>query len=75
MVQTIPTLKQAQMFEVLAKAGQEYTNKPDDPHERQKYLALRILKLAAQCRVSLPVYFLEEQVSTRNSVRACPVGP
>ncbi|KAF9449918.1 AAA-domain-containing protein [Macrolepiota fuliginosa MF-IS2] len=46
---TIPTLKQAQMFEVLIKAGQEYTS-TDDPHEKQKYMALRILKLAALCR-------------------------
>ncbi|KAF7776389.1 hypothetical protein Agabi119p4_4782 [Agaricus bisporus var. burnettii] len=46
----IPTLKQAQMFEVLAKAGQDYARKPDDPHEEQIYLALRIMKLASQCR-------------------------
>lgn len=40
------------MFELMAKAGQDYASKPDDPHETQIYLALRILRLASQCRVS-----------------------
>jgi hypothetical protein len=40
------------MFEVIAKAGDEHC-KTDDPHEKQKNLALRIFKLASQCRVSL----------------------
>lgn len=51
--QVIPTLKQAQMFEVLAKAGRNYASKPEDPHEGQIYLALRILRLASHCRVSV----------------------
>ncbi|KXN87866.1 hypothetical protein AN958_07875 [Leucoagaricus sp. SymC.cos] len=46
----IPSLKQAQLFEVVAKASDERASKPEDAHEKQKYLALRILKLAAQCR-------------------------
>ncbi|KAJ3564356.1 hypothetical protein NP233_g8351 [Leucocoprinus birnbaumii] len=46
----IPTLKQAQMFEVVTKAGDDHTCKTEDPHEKQKYLGLRVLKLATQCR-------------------------
>jgi hypothetical protein len=56
------------MFEVVAKAGQEYTCKPEDPHEEQKYLALHILKLAAQCRVSSFAH--ESSLFTNNTVES-----
>jgi len=44
------------MFEVVAKAGDDHVCKTKDPHEREKYLALRILRLAGQCQVSSFVF-------------------
>lgn len=44
------------MFEVVAKAGDDHICKAEDPHERQKYLALRILRLVGQCQVGLIVF-------------------
>ncbi|KAF7313625.1 AAA domain-containing protein [Mycena chlorophos] len=47
---TVPTLKQAQMYELSAIHSPEHALGTIDPREKSKHLALRLLSLAAQCR-------------------------
>ncbi|KAJ7638612.1 P-loop containing nucleoside triphosphate hydrolase protein [Roridomyces roridus] len=49
---TVPTLKQAQMYELSAMVSSENAQSSSilDPREKSKNVALRLLSLAAQCR-------------------------
>jgi pachytene checkpoint protein 2 len=51
--QNVPTLKQAQMYEATAKHIQNVVATRADPQVKIKNVALRLLALAAQCRVRI----------------------
>jgi hypothetical protein len=54
--QNVPTLKQAQMYELSALHSPEHpaaTSTVVDSREKSKNVALRLFSLAAQCRVRL----------------------
>ncbi|KAF8640121.1 hypothetical protein AX17_001357 [Amanita inopinata Kibby_2008] len=74
---TVPVFKQAHMYELTAKVTEpnSLSTTTNDPHERSRNVALRIMALATQCRAHsmsgralrrLPVLALAQYIGIRN---------
>jgi len=80
----VPTLKQAQMYELSAvPSTSQLPSSTMDSHQRSQYVALRLLALAAQCRTQnmsgralrrLPVLALARYIGIGNLSFASPPG-